>query len=130
MDVDKRKRVIFYVLSVAGESELVRRSGLVMLSAFCDKTRKSTFDLQMLTDKVALMKKEVFPYHFVGMHLVMLSSRPIMSSVVVSHDCSVFARYDPVFVWDENSPRVGIMEQMLKPDLTVVSVLAHDHASV
>jgi hypothetical protein len=82
MDVDKRKRGIFYVLSVAGESEQVRRNGLVFLSAFCDKTRKSTFDLQMLADKVSLMKKEVLPYRFVGMHLVMLSQRPILNMVV------------------------------------------------
>jgi hypothetical protein len=82
MDVDKRKRGIFYVLSVAGESAQVRKNGLVFLSAFCDKTRKSTFDLQMLSDKVSLMKKEVLPYRFVGMHLVMLSQRPILNMVV------------------------------------------------
>lgn len=82
MDVPKRKRCIFYVLSVASESASCRQNGLVFLSAFCDKTRKSTFDLQMLSDKVALMKKEVLPYHFVGLHIVMLSQRPILNMVV------------------------------------------------
>ena len=52
------------------------------LVAYSNKTRKSTFDLKNLVDSLSLyVFRQSIPVRFARVHLVMLSSRPILNTV-------------------------------------------------
>lgn len=82
LDMATRFRCFFYILSTAAESESCVDNGLVYLTVYSDRTRKITFDFKALLDGISFVKRQVFPFRTVALHLVMLSKRQIMNKVI------------------------------------------------
>lgn len=80
--LDTKIRCLFYVLSAVAESDTNRRHGIIILTSYGDKTRKSTFDSSHSAKGIALIHQEVLPIRVVGGHLVMMSQRPLLNVVV------------------------------------------------
>lgn len=82
LDETKRLRCLFYILNAASESERCQRNGIVALTAYGEKTRASTFDRRSVSTGIALVQCEAIPVSIKGVHLVMLSRRPILDIVI------------------------------------------------
>jgi hypothetical protein len=80
MDVDRRLRCMFYVLSVMAESEATRRHGFVILSVVGKNTRKGTLEINTNTRGLALLRSEVTLARVVAGHLVVMENRPLLTT--------------------------------------------------
>jgi hypothetical protein len=79
LDPGKRLRCTFYFLSVLSEMS----PSCVVLTVYCSKTRKSTFDLKLITDGISyFITRRVIPVRFDRLHYVMLSTRPVLDFVI------------------------------------------------
>jgi hypothetical protein len=76
---EKRLRCCFYLLSAIAET----KDCAVVLTVYCGRTRKSTFDLKMIADGVSyFITRNVVPVRLEQMHYVMLSTRPVLDFVI------------------------------------------------
>jgi hypothetical protein len=80
MDVDRRLRCMFYILSVMAESESTRRNGFVILSVVGKNTRKATLEINTNTRGLTLLRSEVILTRVVGGHLVVMENRPLLTT--------------------------------------------------
>jgi hypothetical protein len=79
LDPGKRLRCTFYFLQVLAEMS----PDCVCLTVYCSKTRKSTFDLKLITDGISyFITRRVIPVRFEKLHYVMLSTRPVLDFVI------------------------------------------------
>jgi hypothetical protein len=79
LDPGKRLRCTFYFLQVLAEMS----PDCVVLTVYCSKTRKSTFDLKLVTDGISyFITRRVIPLRYEKLHYVMLSTRPVLDFVI------------------------------------------------
>jgi len=87
LDAERRLRCIFYLLHVASEQQpslpfTSPPPGLVWITVYSDKTRASAFDVHTVTRTIQICASGAFPVQFKAFHLIMLTNRPILDSVV------------------------------------------------
>lgn len=90
LDAERRIRCIFYLLHVASEqpplpsasSSSSSPPGLVWITVYSDKTRASAFDVHTVTRTLQICASGAFSLQFKAFHLIMLTNRPILDSVV------------------------------------------------